>query len=55
MELAKCTQEFLSTFTELGLSADVQEDVTASVMKLPVICLVKDITPVKMMLTKKSS
>ena len=29
MELAKSTQEFMSTFAELGLSADVQENVIA--------------------------
>ena len=32
MELAKSTQEFLSTFEELGLSADVQENVIASLI-----------------------
>ena len=30
VELAKSTQEFMSTFAELGLSADVQENFIAS-------------------------
>ena len=32
MELTKSTQEFLSTFAELGFSADIQENVIASLI-----------------------